>query len=85
MVDAALGPCEHFGDTAKVDKTAQRLFAGDLQDEVIRLVFGQCVIENIAGERGLPPGFASLRQVAFDQTGDRGGGAEGLFHHCVAR
>ena len=83
-VDAAADAGEHLLDPGEVDQAAHRLFAGDLQEQVVGVVFAQRVVEDVGGEGGLPPGLAAALVRAFDQARDDGGVAEGALHHGVA-
>ena len=75
---------QHFLDPAKVDQPAQGLFAGDIEQEVIRFIFLQGVIQDIGAEGRLPARLTGLGGVPFDQPCDGGGGAERAFHHRIA-
>ncbi len=83
-VDPVAHPFGHLADTGKIDQTTHRLFAGDLHQQVVGIVFQQRVIKDVRRHGCLPPGLALTTQIAFDQTGDGGRRAEGAFHHRVA-
>lgn len=85
VVDAVLYAHHHFADAAEVDETAQGFGFGDAQQQMIRVIFVQRVVEDIGAKGGLAPVLALARRIAFDEAGDCGGGAEGALDQGVAR
>ena len=87
VIDAPAGAFQHFFNAAEIDQPAHRLFARDLQKQVVGLVFdAACHRGCRTGKRCLPPGFDAGRGSCARISPAIGGRTpKGTLHHGVYR
>src|SRR5262245_65042666 len=80
MNDSATDPREHFTKALDIEQTGRRVGARSAQENMIRLMPAQHVIDKVSGNRELPARFFLAREPLFNQPGNDRAAAEGPFH-----
>src|SRR5689334_7482556 len=80
MNDSTPDPREHFAETLDVEQTGRSVRARRPQENMIRLMLAQHVIDEVGGNRQLPAGFFLTREALLDQTRNDRAAAKRPFH-----
>ena len=81
MGDMAFDSHQHIAQALNIQKSRRRIVARRLQQDVVRLVAAQHVVDQIGGDRDLPSGLFLARMALLDKTGNHGAIAEGALEH----
>src|SRR5262249_33285023 len=80
MNDSAPDPREHFTKTLDVEQTGRRVRTRSAQQNMIRLMLAQHIVDEVGGNRELPARLLLARKTLFDQSGNDGAAAKRALH-----
>ena len=82
MPDSSADSLQEMAEAADIDEAGCRIGEGRLEQDVVGLVLAQHVVDQVGGDRHLPPGLLLAGMAALDQAGDDGADAEGALHQA---
>ncbi len=85
MPDSAVDAAQKVAESRDVQKACGRVGPGGLQENVVRVVPAQHVVDEIGRQGDLAPGLLAARMTTFDEAGDHRYLAERALHQVRLR